>query len=316
MSIQVTRIDDQDPSITYSSSNWILGGNGNEYMGTTMRTVTLGASMKIIFTGESNIACLHGQRVITSIHPYIGTKIAVFGSLGPEIYGKAPTSLFSIDGGRAQQFIGTQADNDSLYQQKFYESPDLTPGHHILLVTISDVPSLTSAFIVDYADISNSGVTSSSSLSTPSALATSSSITLKAPTSSPSPSITSSPHSSFTLSTSGTSSPSSSLSITGRNVTGLSSPTSDSGTLIQGSSLISTDITIQTFVPQHDTVSAQSKGHTPVIVGAVVGCIVFILLLFLGHWLYLRRRKAKQPSEKVESTLHECKYFLSSLRIE
>ncbi|KAF4617384.1 hypothetical protein D9613_006317 [Agrocybe pediades] len=128
----IRRIDDRDPTVTLSSqSDFSQGGNGNEYMSTTTRTNRVGASIQITFTG---------------------TQIAIYGTIDSTALGTAPRSLFSIDGGRGQQFVESQVDH-SQYQQRFYLSPNLTPGQHTLLITVSDVPSVTASFTFDYADI-------------------------------------------------------------------------------------------------------------------------------------------------------------------
>ncbi|KAF9565083.1 hypothetical protein CPC08DRAFT_720670 [Agrocybe pediades] len=157
MSVQIIQIDDQNPAFSYSPGDWTLGGSGNEFMNTTMRTVKLGASMRISFVGKSASPVLVSVG-LTDLRGILGRKISVYGSLGPSSkFGKTPTSLFSIDDGRAVQFIGTQDEDISLYQQKFYESPDLELAPHVLLATISDVPSDIASFVVDYAEITNPG---------------------------------------------------------------------------------------------------------------------------------------------------------------
>jgi len=50
--VQVTKIDDRDPSVIRSPGDWSNGGNGKEYLGTTTRTNRLGASLTIPFSGK------------------------------------------------------------------------------------------------------------------------------------------------------------------------------------------------------------------------------------------------------------------------
>ncbi|PPQ90564.1 hypothetical protein CVT25_015878 [Psilocybe cyanescens] len=126
----VIRLDDRNPIISYSPDCWSLGGNQNEYLGTTSRTHSVGASMHI---------------------PFTGTKIMVFGTIDALSFGKSPVSLFSIDNGRGQEFVQKQTD-DFQYDKKFYESPDLTPGPHVLAVMISSAPSSRAHFTFDYAE--------------------------------------------------------------------------------------------------------------------------------------------------------------------
>ncbi|KAF4617516.1 hypothetical protein D9613_006330 [Agrocybe pediades] len=298
MSTQITRIDDQDPAIVYSANDWTLGGNGNEYMSTTMRTITLGASIRLSFTG---------------------TQITVFGSIGPSsIYGEAPTSLFSIDNGRAQQFdpAGTQSADEGLYNQRFFQSPVLSPGRHTLVVTISDVPSLKSSFIVDYLDIVGGGpVPPGAGSSSASSLSSFSSST-PAPTppktiesSSSSSSSTSSTATTTSTTISGSSShtdsgkSSSDTSITFNTVFSSDGPAANGG----GSSTLTAGVPNESLGFQSDrsTNASRSTNHTRAIVGAVVGCILLILLVLLGLWFFLKKRRVKIESEKAESRINE-----------
>lgn len=75
----------------------------------------------------------------------------VFGTIDALSFGKSPVSLFSIDNGRGQEFVQKQTD-DFQYDKKFYESPDLTPGPHVLAVMISSAPSSRAHFTFDYAE--------------------------------------------------------------------------------------------------------------------------------------------------------------------
>ncbi|KAF8632648.1 hypothetical protein AX17_004781 [Amanita inopinata Kibby_2008] len=108
-------IDDASPIARYSPSDaWKTSGSTQlEYDGTTHLTNTSGATVTLTFNGS---------------------VIAVFGTIATD--GGRPRSSYRIDNSSAiYEFDPTPPTNQSLYQQKFYQSPALESGTHELTVT-------------------------------------------------------------------------------------------------------------------------------------------------------------------------------------
>lgn len=80
-----------------------------------------------------------------------GTKIMIFGTIDSTEMGESPVSLFIIDGGRHSQEFHQKQNSKSQWQKKFYESPNLPLGPHVLEVIIISAPSTRAHFTFDYA---------------------------------------------------------------------------------------------------------------------------------------------------------------------
>ncbi|PPQ80221.1 LOW QUALITY PROTEIN: hypothetical protein CVT25_003574 [Psilocybe cyanescens] len=182
MAVHLIRLDDRDPTISYSANTWGQAGNGNEYLHTTTRSNRVGAFMKIPFNAIHN--CKNEVDLPRSTAK--GTKIVLYGTVDSSVIGTLPHSLITVDDSRGYDFVGPQ-NSEIQYQQKFWESSDLPPGPHLLTVSITSGSTNRAAFSFDYAeyyplDLSSTGSNSSSS-----------SITL--PTNTPTPSSSHSSHS-------------------------------------------------------------------------------------------------------------------------
>ncbi|KAF8875437.1 hypothetical protein BD779DRAFT_212451 [Infundibulicybe gibba] len=105
----IVRVERLDPAIVYDSG-WGDLGNFSNF------TFTNGSQLKFDFIGKS-----------VSWIGYIPREFAL-----------DPTSArYSIDGGKPESFRlnGLSDNSTSVYNQVFFTTPDLTPGHHSLLVT-------------------------------------------------------------------------------------------------------------------------------------------------------------------------------------
>ncbi|CAA7262668.1 unnamed protein product [Cyclocybe aegerita] len=116
--LQVRIVDDRDPDIilsasssSQSSQDWNRNSSGskNEFMYTTSFTQTGGA---------------------TVTHSFVGSFIAVYGTVSGDPRTTKPKSRCSIDGGQHSVFEASE----SGYHIKFYESPVLPAGHHTLVI--------------------------------------------------------------------------------------------------------------------------------------------------------------------------------------
>ncbi|KAF9565103.1 hypothetical protein CPC08DRAFT_720687 [Agrocybe pediades] len=302
----IRRIDDRDPSVTLSSqSDFSQGGNGNEYMSTTTRTNRVGASIRITFTG---------------------TQIAIYGTIDSTALGTAPRSLFSIDGGRGQQFVESQVDH-SQYQQRFYLSPNLTPGQHTLLITVSDVPSVTASFTFDYADIWAVDTPANTPTLTPENTPPATSATPPAQQQQQQQQTTSSSTSAQQQRTrietltetlvqpgsrSTSSSSSSSSSLSANTSGGLATPT-NSATDSSATAPIPSSITTGNDSDgnglansldshgAHPSSTSTSKSSTPAIVGGIVGALAVVLVILAVIFFRLRKRRREARDGKWNS---------------
>ncbi|KAF9565104.1 hypothetical protein CPC08DRAFT_815629 [Agrocybe pediades] len=288
MSVQIKKIDDRDPSVHRSSGDWSDGGNGLEYMGTTSRTNRLGASLTI---------------------PFTGTKIVIFGTVDWTGAGQTPTSLFSVDQGRATQYTGTQLSNDQNYGQKFYESDTLPYGNHVLVVTISNAPSITASFTFDWAEIYDPGPPTPPSTSHTPTPSTSSTVSRSPPP--PTTSNTPPTQSSGTSSTASSSS-------TSRTIT--SSESNSSSASLPNSSYASSSLTSTALLPtgsannntsldaqhgdQQDQASTATSSKSPIapIIGGVVGALALIIIMLLGIIFCLRRKRRAEGGKLMLPT--------------
>ncbi|KAF9565105.1 hypothetical protein CPC08DRAFT_748101 [Agrocybe pediades] len=292
--VQVTKIDDRDPSVIRSPGDWSNGGNGKEYLGTTTRTNRLGASLRI---------------------PFTGTKILIYGTIDSAELGQTPTSLFSVDDGRATQFVGTQFADAQNYQQKFYESPDLDLGAHNLLITVSSAPSVKASFTFDWAEIYNEDVADADVSDPPDSSSSSESVTSTSPvptptTTSPESTEDSQPSTSSTIiitsdtattpltfltSDSNQSTPTIPTS-SNQSSTSTATPTTRSAS--QTDDLlpsVQTPDQVQPHLPQ--TPALQHAPRTLAMVGSIVGSVVLLFLL-LSALLYTRRRRSRGISRE------------------
>jgi len=109
-------LDDTDPSIQYSSSQWSPGGGPGEYNTTTHGTLFSGSTITI---------------------PFSGTAIQVFGTVTAA--GGAfpdPVSTYSIDNGALTYFSPNSTGwITSPTMQRFFTSQPLSDGNHTLSIT-------------------------------------------------------------------------------------------------------------------------------------------------------------------------------------
>ncbi|PFH50522.1 hypothetical protein AMATHDRAFT_60944 [Amanita thiersii Skay4041] len=111
---KVEMIDDTDPRVGYSSSDWELGTIGNAYMNSTHRPSTIGSTATVSFVGSS---------------------ITAFASVNAS-QGMADVT-FSVDGATPQVPIPPvdfQSQYAILSRQPYYQSPRLKYGEHNLTI--------------------------------------------------------------------------------------------------------------------------------------------------------------------------------------
>ncbi|KAJ7575967.1 hypothetical protein C8J56DRAFT_974231 [Mycena floridula] len=140
-------IDDRDPSISYAPGGflgWSQGGKAYEFRLTTTAVNKSNATATVTFSGN---------------------HIAVFGTVQSVVNSSgrpAPTSTYTIDGGKPITFVPTLAPgSDDSYQQQFFSSDELTEGAHTLVIENKvDGP----LFVIDYLEYSSSSNSTPSSL--------------------------------------------------------------------------------------------------------------------------------------------------------
>lgn len=305
--VQVIRIDDRDPSVTLSGGTWSQGGNGNEYLSTTSRTNQVGATVNVRFTGVCGISFCISKTALTiskfttqklSCITLKGTKIAIYGTIDSTALGTSPVSLFSVDGGRATQFVENQIDR-SQYQQKFYESADLSPGTHQLVITVSSVPSIRASFTFDFAEYyvsPNVPSTTTSSSTAPMQITT---VVIQQSGSSDPAKTTSTSQTSLIDSASASAS----------HLSSMPSSSSASGSLpsLTSTPSSSADVSTNTFSAGNGSSkqdanqvstsgSKSSSSSTPAIVGAVVG-VLGLLCILISLFFILKKRRARKKDE-------------------
>ncbi|KAF5321664.1 hypothetical protein D9619_000076 [Psilocybe cf. subviscida] len=144
--MSTVKIDDSDPSITWSGS-WERAGNSNEYNHTC--------------SGSKNVGD-------TAIVTFTGTSITVYGTIvGP---GNTPTSTYTLDDGPLSPSFRPDPPPGKLYGQAFFASPTLPYGTHKLNITdtTNTVTGLwLDYFIVTTAVNANTTLNSSSSIPQP-----------------------------------------------------------------------------------------------------------------------------------------------------
>ncbi|TFK26400.1 hypothetical protein FA15DRAFT_702857 [Coprinopsis marcescibilis] len=108
-------IDDVDSRIRYSAG-WSRAGSDREFNHTTTTTTSVGATAELAF---------------------LGTHIAVYGTISISGQTLPSVSEYSIDGGPPVQFIGTTtvAPGLAAYNQIYFESPLLSDGTHTITIT-------------------------------------------------------------------------------------------------------------------------------------------------------------------------------------
>jgi len=106
-------VDDRDISVVYSVDQWAQAGIQPEYASTSTITNSRGAVAKVTFSG---------------------TQINVYGTIAELGSSAAPSSSYSIDGGKERKFVPSQG-TKALYQQLFFQSRILPSGPHTLIIT-------------------------------------------------------------------------------------------------------------------------------------------------------------------------------------
>ncbi|KAK1227848.1 hypothetical protein PQX77_009126 [Marasmius sp. AFHP31] len=162
------RLDDRDPQISYTpASDWLPGGGGPEYQGTTEGTSAAGARMTFTFTGQSlaHFLCpLPSLTVVTT-----GSYIAVYGTISHNLTTLPTSNTFTLTmSGRDTTHNSTWTAAPvvgSLYNVKMYESPqDIEYGLYTLIMNVGVKGSVT---WIDYLELNqtNSSATSRASAS-------------------------------------------------------------------------------------------------------------------------------------------------------
>ncbi|KAJ7584027.1 hypothetical protein C8J56DRAFT_790114 [Mycena floridula] len=142
------KIDDSDPSIVYSSDDWITAGSSHEFQSTTHETRIANATATIEFFGAF-------IQVYGTIPPY-----------QPDV--PSPISNYSVDGAIPTTFAPklTNTSTSAMYQQQFFASPTLANGNHTLVITsVSNGGRLYLDFVSYDLSRASSGSTTSSSTS-------------------------------------------------------------------------------------------------------------------------------------------------------
>lgn len=272
-------IDDRDPAVQYVGG-WFTGGVAEEFDSTTHAVSADGAQAILKFTGKSTAIPL--SPILKAILE--GTSVAVYGTLhAPDTPG---ISTYSIDG-KSSTTTGATS-NIVLYQQILYQSPQLADGVHTLTITPIIQPG---GFWLDYFSIAPNRVTSKqppSHAPTP------------APTPAPTSSTTARPSNGLIVGqkSSGVtaaslvtkfSSITTSVTVTESRVSTLA-PSSDPG--VEASPIIpspSTDAMSPTQVPPPAS-GVKPVHRTAIIVGSVLGGILFLLIVAFFVWRGSRRR--------------------------
>ncbi|KDR73720.1 hypothetical protein GALMADRAFT_251531 [Galerina marginata CBS 339.88] len=132
-------LDSFDPLLQYGPGWGALGGGAN-------------------MTGQTNS--------IANID-FVGVSVSWYGFIPTELPHPATTASYAIDGGAPTSFVlrGLPASSATIYNQKFFETPTLTAGHHQLVVTYHGT-SQTTPLTLDYLIIQN-GTIPSSNTTTP-----------------------------------------------------------------------------------------------------------------------------------------------------
>ncbi|KAF8151006.1 hypothetical protein B0H34DRAFT_158959 [Crassisporium funariophilum] len=135
-----SRIDDSDMLISYSVGQWTRRGGPGEFNLTTTETSNAGASAQIVF---------------------YGTNVSAWGTIG--ITGPAAITMYSIDQGVAATFTGVHIPATTQYQKQFFQSEQLSPATHTLVITnlIED-----GVLFLDYILVGLPGPSASPTLST------------------------------------------------------------------------------------------------------------------------------------------------------
>ncbi|KAF9556801.1 hypothetical protein CPC08DRAFT_75597 [Agrocybe pediades] len=117
--MSVIIVDDRDPSITYSGTefSWGLEENANEFDGTSTFCNVVGGTAKFSFSGPSTIT--------------------VFGVIQAASAAASGRSTYSIDGGIPQTFLPSPLNNTAQFNVKFFES-SVSSGSHNLVITTLD----------------------------------------------------------------------------------------------------------------------------------------------------------------------------------
>lgn len=145
MSTATLVYDDHDPSISYSTGQWGQAGVIEEYKSTTSWTSKKGATATLTFSG---------------------TSVSVWGTISN--VGDAPMSSYSIDGG-AEEIYNATLSKIIQYQRPFFQSKQLTPASHTLVITVLS-NSENAFFFLDYISVTPNAIASSSTSSTTSSL--------------------------------------------------------------------------------------------------------------------------------------------------
>ncbi|KAF9025950.1 hypothetical protein BDZ89DRAFT_953360, partial [Hymenopellis radicata] len=116
MSTTLVRVDDSDVSnIQYSNKpGWFTAGSANEFNHTTHGTRSAGATATFVFNG---------------------TFVQVYGTISSANLSGAPdpVSKFSLDASSSATFAPTPG-ADVQYEQVMFQSADLQPGEHTLVM--------------------------------------------------------------------------------------------------------------------------------------------------------------------------------------
>ena len=118
-------VNNTDPDISYGSGWSDIGNFAN-------MTTTLGSQVQVNFTGTCFCIILRQTTKCRAI----GTSLRWYGYIPTELSHNATSAMYSIDGASPVSFPldGLPSTNNSLYNQLFFSTPQLSNGTHNLVV--------------------------------------------------------------------------------------------------------------------------------------------------------------------------------------
>ncbi|KAF8912183.1 hypothetical protein CPB84DRAFT_1820846 [Gymnopilus junonius] len=269
-------VDNHDADLQFGSGWGSLGGSAN------MTTVS-----NSIFTYE-----------------WTGVSLSWYGFIPAELPLGQTTGSYAVDGGNPTSFLlkGIPPNTATLYNQKFFQTPNFPAGPHKIVVTYlgnGQVTPLTLDYlIVQNGSVPNSSSSSSSSSSSgggsssPSGGSSSSGTTSGSPASQPSSAHGTSPSGAAASGVSSNSGGSNSTSSSPSNSGSSSSGSSSSNNGSSGSGSASNNSSSEGSSGSNlASSSSTQKSNTGPIVGGIVGALVLIALAVVAFLLYRKKNK-------------------------
>jgi hypothetical protein len=140
---KITIVDDRDPQLKYTG-NWLLHGANGELDQTSHGSTTLGSQVTFTFHGGCHEQSNRGLTHLFFL--YIGTSIAVVGTVQPTDPTGPPKSNYTLDSSPTVTFTAPNT-TKAIFQVVYYESPALENGEHTLIITDARASS---SFWIDY----------------------------------------------------------------------------------------------------------------------------------------------------------------------